>query len=221
VILEENHIFSPTMVNSFRLGFNRTGVANNQGVGALNPVANEPSLAAVPWHRAGFVVMGGGVAQMPGGLNAVTHYFHYWNSWQVYDDAFLTRGAHSFKFGGNLERIEYNYIGYQEPGGKFFFGGLQSFLTNQPNKFEASVASTVSPRGLRQTLFGAYVQDDWRWRSNLTVNLGLRYEMVSIPTEVQGKLVHLNSMTDTTLHLGSPVMPNPTKLKFEPHLGFS
>jgi hypothetical protein len=45
--------------------------------------------------------------------------------------------------------------------------------------------------------------------------------MVSISTDAQGKLVHLNSMTETTLHPGSPVIPNPKKLNFEPHLGFS
>ena len=46
--LEESHIFSPTLVNSARLGFNRNAVINYQTVWAINPAAADPSLGAFP-----------------------------------------------------------------------------------------------------------------------------------------------------------------------------
>ncbi|MGH9354707.1 MAG: hypothetical protein ACRD10_01085, partial [Terriglobia bacterium] len=77
-------------------------------------------------------------------------------------------------------------------------------------------------RGVRQSLFGGYVQDDWRFRPSLTLNLGLRYEMVTVPTEVQNKLVNLPTLTSPPPgHIGSPYFSNPTLRNFEPRIGFA
>ena len=65
------------------------------------------------------------------------------------------------------------------------------------------------------------MQDDWRWRSNVTVNLGLRYEMVTVPTEVHGKLDNLPTLSSATQTLGDPVFANPTLRNFEPRVGFA
>jgi len=64
-----------------------------------------------------------------------------------------------------------NVIADTDPNGIWHFGDLGSFLTNSPNKFQGGIASTLSPRNLRQNLFGVYLQDDWRWKPNLTLNL--------------------------------------------------
>src|SRR4029077_9592539 len=72
-----------------------------------------------------------------------------------------------------------------------------------------------------QNILGLYVQDDFRWRSNFTINLGLRYEMSSVPTEAHGKLSNMRSLTDTPLHLGDPFFQNPTLRNFEPRVGFA
>jgi hypothetical protein len=60
-----------------------------------------------------------------------------------------------------------------------------------------------------------------RWRPNLTLNLGLRYEMSTVPTEVQGKLSSLYNITDPQPHLGDPYFSNPTLRNFEPRFGFA
>jgi len=56
---------------------------------------------------------------------------------------------------------------------------------------------------------------------NLTLNLGLRYEMATVPTEAQGRLTTLINITDTDPHLGDPYFLNPTRRNFEPRIGFS
>jgi hypothetical protein len=220
VALQETHIFSPSLVNSVRFGFNRDGVAGNQSVKAINPLAADPSLGAVPGQDAAEVTVSG-LSLFAGGLGAVATDLFYWNSFQAYDDAFLTHGTHALKFGLALERMQLNSFAPHSPNGSFSFASLADFLTNHPNRFDSGFPKASSPRGLRQSLFGLYVQDDWRWRPSLTLNLGLRYEMTTVPTEVQAKLSTLVNLTDTQPHLGDPYFLNPTLRNFEPRVGFS
>ncbi|MGH9356888.1 MAG: TonB-dependent receptor domain-containing protein, partial [Terriglobia bacterium] len=135
--------------------------------------------------------------------------------------AFKTIGAHAIKFGVAFERDQLNMLGLSNPNGVFSFGTLAKFLTNVPSSFNAGFPDTLTPRGYRQTIFGTYVQDDWRYKPNLTLNMGLRYEISTVPTEVQGKLVNLEHMSDATPHLGSPLFSNPTYRNFEPRVGFA
>jgi hypothetical protein len=173
----------------------------------------------VPGHTAAQINVVG-ITSFNGGRGRPKHQ-HRWNSFQVYDDAFLTKSAHSLKFGVAVERMQSNGLTTQDVNGNFFFGSLSAFLQNQPSHFDTSLPNKLTERGLRQTLFGLYIQDDWRWRPNLTLNVGLRYEMATVPTEVQGKLSTLIKITDTQPHLGDPYFLNPTLRNFEPRVGFS
>ena len=114
-----------------------------------------------------------------------------------------------------------NILGISDPGGTFSFNSLSDFLTNVPFFLSAAIPTAITERGFRQTILAAYIQDDWRWRSNVTVTLGLRYEMATVPTEVQGKLTVLRHITDATPHLGDPLFSNPTLRNFEPRVGLS
>jgi len=218
--IEESHIFNPGLANNFRVGFNRVVALNAYGVAALNPLAADKALGAVPGQNAPQIGVSG-LQFFFGGLNAASHYQYYWNSFQGYDDAFLTRGIHAIKFGIAVERIDFNLFGLVGPGGQYGFGSLARFLTNRPTNFVAALPSAVTPRGLRQTIFGGYIQDDIRWRPSLTLNVGLRYEMSTVPTEVHGKLTALRNITDTAPHLGDPLFSNPTLRNFEPRVGFA
>ena len=218
--VSEAHTFNPSLLNSIRLGIYRVVASTGLTFPSGNPAAADPSFATVPGHNAAAVTVPG-ITAFTGGLGAPTNYHFHWTTIQTYNDLTWTHGTHSLKFGVGVERIRDNELGVSSPNGEFLFGSLSGFLTNNPISLSAAIPSAVSPRGIRQTIVGTYVQDDWRWRSNFTVNLGLRYEMSTVITEVQGKLTVLRNITDATPHLGDPLISNPTLLNFEPRAGFS
>ena len=229
VAAEETHSFTPSFVNAVRFGFNHEIVHNNESVKALNPAAGDTSLGAFPNRYASFLNIGG-LSSNTGGLGGLPTYLYDWNSYQGYDDAFYTKGTHSIKFGVAFEKMMLGVTALSDPNGVWNFTDVKSFLTNNPNKFAGGIASSLTPRNFRQSLFGAYIQDDWRFRSNLTLNLGLRYEMTTVPTETQGKLVNLRNISDPLPVCGvnvtgcsgaGPLYSNPTLRNFEPRIGFA
>jgi hypothetical protein len=220
LVLEENHIFNPALINSLRFGFNRDFVNASTADRAINPLAADPSLGVVPGQNAPQLFVGG-LSDFLGGLGGNPSTFERWNSFQGYDDAFLSRALHSLKFGVAVEREQLNQLVNNATDGEFHFGSLSDFLTNKPQLFAAQFPKLVTERGLRQTILGLYVQDDWRWRPNLTLNLGLRYEMSTVPTDVHGELSNLYNITDPIPHLGNPYFLNPTLRNFEPRVGFA
>jgi outer membrane receptor protein involved in Fe transport len=224
IVLEETHVFSSTLVNSLRGGLNREVTSQAANLKAFNPLVTNPALAAIPGLAASVEVGVPGLNDVPpGGVGAYTGDAFAWNSIQAYDDAFLLKGAHSIKFGFAFERMQENQRLGTRQVGTINFGSLSDFLTNQPSAYLGGVPGLDNnPRGIRQSLFGGYLQDDWRFSPNLTLNLGLRYEMVTVPTEVHNELVSLPTFTSPPPgRLGSPFFNNPTLRNFEPRIGFS
>jgi hypothetical protein len=219
VAIEETHIFSPQLVNSARFGLNRSDLVNLGGK-AINPLAGNPALGESPGADNPQVDVPG-LTSIPPGANQIEILKDFQNSFQGYDDVFLTKGIHSLKFGFAVERIQYNAFDYG-PVGDFPFGSLQNFLINQPDTLQQPLPSVpTKPFHYRSTIFAGYVQDDIRLRPNLTVNLGLRYEMSTVPIELQGRLSTLRSPTDSTPHLGNGLFQNPTLRNFDPRVGFA
>ena len=230
-ILEETHLFSPVFANSVRFGINHERVDDNSSVSAINPLASDTSLGAFPGRTATQLFLSG-VTPFLGGVGGEPTYYYRWNTLQFYDDALITSGKHTVKFGLAVEPMHLNILALSDPNGIFKFGSLSewnpdgsfsrsTFFENTPTRFQGGIASSLSPRNLRTTLVGLYVQDDWRAKKNLTLNLGLRYEMNTMLTETQNKLSVLRNLTDATPHLGNPFFNNPTLKNFEPRLGFA
>ncbi len=220
--LEESHIISPSMLNTARFGFNRDSVIAFTTLSAINPAAANTAFGFNPGEDAGIITVGSGVTQFSGGLGAIAEYRFHYNSFQGYDDLNWTKGKHSIKLGVSVERIQANqFTRGASPEGFYIFGGLAQFLTNQPTNYSSLLSSSHTPRDLRQTLFGGYIQDDFKFRPNLTLNLGVRYEMSTVPTETANQLSTLINFTDTTPHIGSPYFSNPTLRNFAPRLGFA
>ena len=225
---EENHTFSPTLLNSFRLGYNRDYANANAPLKVLNPVAGDTSLGWAP-GLAPPQARNPGARSAPG--LAPPTFSDVWNAYQLYDDAFLTKGLHSLKFGFGYERDQLNETTTSADYlGTFAFGSLRTLLTNNPKAVQGVRPGGITPRYMRISIVGAYVQDDWRFRPNLTLNLGLRWEMATVPIETKGKLTNLPTIEAALPLCGTPdpecagVAPyfsNPTLRNFEPRVGFA
>src|SRR5580700_985547 len=237
---EETHIFNPSLVNTVRLGMNRAlGKINNPVSG--DAVSKDAALAVAPGAAAPpeIPVPGLTTAYGLGGFNRFTHA---WNSLQAADDAFLTKGTHSIKFGFAFEYMQYNVLEQLSPNGRMnTYGSLAAFLSDAPDQLNALAPGGSHEVGLREKLFAGYIQDDWRARPNVTVNLGLRYEATTRPRDsntVPGYTVNgytvasagfqeitslSNCLSSPTacgpVGVNSPLLQNPTTNDFEPRLG--
>jgi hypothetical protein len=217
---EETHTFSPSLVNTARLGFSRVVGVVNQSIQALNPTAADASLGTIPGHNAPIITVPGLTPTASVGSPSLNH--HVQNSFQFYDDAFLTRGKHSLKFGFATEHIQYNHRVQQAYNGNFTFGSLQDFLQDVPTSVLLLDPVKAGEVGTRQTLFGAYIDDAWRMLPNLNINLGLRYEPTTLPTEAQDRFQVLTTLTSPTLTPVHTLWPNNATLhNFAPRVGFS
>ncbi len=218
--VEESHIFSPAVINIARLGFNRSISSALDSLGAINPAAADPALGFVPGRDVGSILIGG-VTTFSGGVGAAGQYIYHYNSYQAYDDLFWTKGGHALKFGAAFERDQTNAVPGGTPSGTVSFSSVTNFLTNIPQSFTSNIPGSGGELGYRQSVFGTYVQDDWHVKRNLTVNLGLRYEIATVPTEEYNRLTTLTNLTSPAVHLGSPLFNNPTLRNFSPRVGFA
>ena len=218
--VEETHIFSPTLVNVARFGFSRSHGISGQTSSAITPIAADTTLGVRPGIPAPILSIPGLTPTNSAGSS--TENFLVSNSFQGYDDVFMTKGKHSLKFGFAVERIQFNDATLPRPNGNFSFGSLAAFLQDTPTSVNELSPSNAFETGARQTVFGFYVQDTWQVRSNLTLDIGLRYEPTTLPTEAAGRYQVLENLTDPTL---TPVNTlwshNQTLKNFEPRVGFA
>jgi len=223
--VHEQHTFTPSFLNTARFGFSRA-VGVMGGISkVMNPLMLDSSYAFQPGAFGGVVqsvpgiTMFGGAPTRQNTLGSSRSLF--WNSFQAGEDAFLTKGTHALKFGGVIERMQVNALNFSNANGAFRFTSLANFLTNRPQNFQGNRTPKIPDIGLRQTLFGAYVQDDIRVRKDLALNAGLRYEMVTVPTEAYNRISNLRNVTDAQPQIGSPFFLNPTLRNFEPRVGLA
>src|SRR6202158_6025294 len=225
VTIHAQHLVSAILLNVARFGFSRSVGITRGLTKILNSNMLDPSFGFVPGGLAGEIRGVPGLTNFSGAPTAggvlLSEKSLAWNSFQGGDDVFLTRGIHSIKFGVVVERMQDNQLSLPAVNGRFRFDSLLNFLTNRPQVFQGAGSANVPDVGLRQTLFGAYIEDDVRLQKNLTVNLGLRYEMATVPTESQNRISNLRNVTDAVPHVGAPFFSNPTLRNFEPRVGFA
>jgi hypothetical protein len=221
--VEETHTFSSSLVNAARFGYNRSHGINGGIVGPINAIAGNSTLGVRPGLNAPIIAFSNGGITPTASVGSASQNLLVANSFQFYDDAFWTKGKHSLKFGISVERIQFNAATLQRPNGQFTFGDFGLFLQDHPSKVQELAPGNAYEVGSRQTAFGFYAQDDWKVKPNLSINLGLRYEPVTLPKEAANRFAPLTSLSATSRP--TPVTTlwsqNQTLKNFEPRIGFS
>src|SRR5580704_9528394 len=161
--IELLHIFSPTLVNELKFGFNR-GTANTTDINTTGiPYAVSVS---------GFTTLNNNRVSTGVG-----------NSFSEIDNLTWVKGRHALKVGVEIRRIQLNQ-GNTEAG-TVVFASTGAFDANQVST--ATLNGALPINGLRKTQFYGYVQDEFKLTPNLTLNLGARYSFFNIFHEVQGR----------------------------------
>ena len=205
--ISQTHIFSPTVINTAKLGFTRRNdnLLYNYSDGGeqfTKPGALDPRLSPVRgvplglYSLPGVSIYGGPGPSLSGPVVFVDNAFEY------SDTVMINRGRHAVQIGGEFKKYQTNAL--NEPwiyGGSFTWPDIASFVGNTPRNTTQLLGFHNPPRqhadvyrGWRQTYGSLYFQDDFNLRPGLTVNLGLRWEAISAPLEVNGKLAFLQDV---------------------------
>jgi hypothetical protein len=193
--VSEKHIFSPTMVNSVRFGFTRVNENSHTPLGLSSSQLSAAGLTSDPLN---FMRTMFSEPEVPDGVvgpdlfapiavlgpNADRPYLIAQNKFSGGDDLSWTHGAHSFKIGGVIARVQTNVrqVAYAAGTDDFFYWSLQNFLQGQPyGAFTVPQGFENSSRDFREIDLEPYFQDDWKVTSRLTLNFGIRYDYVTNP----------------------------------------
>jgi hypothetical protein len=165
--LELLHIFTPTLVNEAKLGFNRasSNTFNLNKTGILYQIAI--STPSAP----GFITQNYDYGSIYVG-----------NSFSWLDNLTWVHGRHTFKFGAEIRRIQLNQSSGEH--GKITFNTVEDLAANEASR--ASLSGALPVNHLRKNDYVGYVQDEYKVASNLTLNLGLRYTIFDLFHEENG-----------------------------------
>ncbi len=224
ITVEETHIFSPALLSRTMASFNRENLALNDRYlsGFTPPRFNFSDSPDVPGEMSitGLTNWGGSNTSPKADVQ---------NNFQFKQDFNFSKGRHSFKFGGQLERFQFNERSDFYAPGQFDFSSIALFASGQPAAAHYVRPGSDNIRGSRETLTGLYIQDDINLTPGLTLNAGVRYEFISVPTEVNGKLAtirniapaHFYTVTPDQTDTGDPYFVNPSLKNFAPRVGLA
>jgi outer membrane receptor protein involved in Fe transport len=213
---EHQHIFASDTLNILRIGLNRSvSLADNQ-----RTIDIPASMSWIPGDPFGYLTIRGMVTEMAGDFRLPRD--DRLNNWQAANTVIMNRGAHALRLGFQAQYLQFNQHTTSQVGGIVNFANLDSFLQGRAISVDFAVPGLIDPdRRYRQWLFGAFVQDDIRLGARVSVNAGLRYEVVTVPTEADGKISNLRNVTDAALTVGDPWHDNPSLRNLAPRLGLA
>jgi hypothetical protein len=148
------------------------------------------------------------------------------NVYQLQDNASAQKGHHTIKFGGEADQQRSPNVNLPEDNGVFVFSSFSDMIADNPIQTQIALGNPNLP--FKELDLGFYVQDDWRVKSNLTLNLGMRWDWYQQAVN----LLHDRSVAQqtgslplwsTSLPLSQTTVPSvPNALHdFAPVLGFA
>jgi hypothetical protein len=181
----ETHVFSPTVVNDFRAGYNRisnalrpfvsTDIDSQFGIGYIPP---HPGMTGLPDITISGYQNLGEAAFLPDTKGSDT--------FQLNDSVLWSKGKHYIKVGGEYRWVRSRFDIDADARGLFNFNGtftgnaFADYLLGDPNQ---ETLNSELYGDLRYKYYGAYINDDWKVTPRLTLNVGIRYERETAPIE--------------------------------------
>jgi hypothetical protein len=226
----ETHVFSSTITNEFRFGYN-WGVSK-----FLQPNAFNPNIDA-SLNLGGVPSLGPGKYGLPLGNFNNGNQLTNWgsvgtndesqNTYQILDNVTTIFGNHSLKLGVSIQSVrfayqyapaslgQYSYNGTYTgvPGASFTGYSVADFLANQMNQADVANAPNINDA---QWYYGGYAQDDWKITPKLTLNLGVRYDYFQPYKENAGQQANFVVTGPLGIGTGSGVYELPNRAKNVP-----
>jgi hypothetical protein len=226
------HTFTPNVLLSLGFGYTRinnqsfplnSGLNVNQAFGQMNANIDSSTTGLAPVSTSGLADLGDGNF-LP--IHDVDNTFQYQGALTI------SRGAHNIKIGGSLIRrqalsAQNNYgLGYWtfNPLTSTDATGIGALLAGDYTTLERS--NSITPPHYRMWESSGYIQDDWHVLSNLTLNLGVRYDVFTPYTEAHNAISNFDPATGTIIVAGQNGTNNyaglhPTWTNVAPRIGFA
>lgn len=255
--LNATKVFSPTFLLNVTAGVNRVFIYRTTGNCCETNYSTEFGIPNVPGEAFPRFNFGGGLAPVnPVGAVGNANRRASFTNFDYTGRFTRIAGQHTLQFGVQYSTFNGNEVSRPQPSGVWAFNGnytrginasgqavantglpFADFLLGRVNAVDARVAPGI---GKRLRYYAAYLQDDWKITSNLTLNLGLRYETESPAYEVAGRMSNFDPWVASPLAgtgdipagaLGALQFPNRNgngkylwkwdKNNFAPRLGFA
>jgi hypothetical protein len=197
-----DHVFTPSVINEFRAGYNRYTLSN------VPVFSNQPISAALGIVNANRTPQLGGGALIGGQGNQLEYTGDYGtyavpeNTYELNDAVAWTHGAHNLKFGASDIRRNIAFFrpiagkGYFQLGNGDFTGyDVSELLVGFTDTY--SIGAQTGFFGTQNYEIGVYAEDNWQASRKLTLNLGFRYDILTYPTEEHNRQSALNPNTGT------------------------
>jgi hypothetical protein len=192
--LNYTRIFGPSVVNEARFGWNRINITFAPNV------TDDPASFGIKSGNTGVLpqitVQGvglnfGGPSGFPQGRTDTTYVLSDTLTWAL--------GRHSLKIGGEFRT--FHNVNFGTNGGLFTYPSLADFQAGRGSSFSATIGGINSD--LTQKAFGLFVQDNFKVRSNVTLELGLRWDLLVAPTENDDRFVYFDAASVSLYQIGS------------------
>jgi hypothetical protein len=212
--LSETHTFGASTVNEARLGFNRIHIvfppnANlNPTDFGINDGIDRPLALPTITVQGISMVFGGPNYSGRGVMTAAPA-----------DTLTVLKGRNSLKVGGEFRPSWSN--NFSTANGTFTFASANAFVAGTANAFTQTLGDTSTSDLLRS--LGLFIQDNFKMRSGLTLELGLRYDWNMTPAERYNRFIIFDPQTDSLVRVGSGLdrVYRQNAKNFQPRLGFA
>ena len=212
--------------NTFRVNYNHNHVSTTNLYSGVLDVAGNAAIGGVSLQPFDWGIPGISFSSF-GGLSDPTPRRELDQTYTISDTVAWHGGKHNWRFGADYRRILQSFRSAKNAEGSFIFTGFATALGSNPQANpntgsdfadfllglpqETSIQSVLSGTdafNFRANAYDFFAQDDWRWRPNLTINAGLRYEYNGPYTEANNRISNLD--VAPTFSAASLVLPGGT-----------